>query len=186
MSRVRGRVFASPAVEPAAGDRSHSDSNLAGQECVLNVGRPCPAKSIAERRRRRSRPHVHLARTNKTVTYMRLEAGFASSVFGSTHGALVVNGRFRTAAELPDRCLLDYAPRAGKQHNGRLDLNSRYYLRHSPHRVSVAAATASLTGRTRGRTMNGARDRVTCARALDPLAPRRNVAGVATAPSRTS
>lgn len=81
----------------------------------------------------------------------RLEAGFASSAFGSTHDGLMLNGRFRTAAELaPEQYLIstvDYTGRfeQGTLHNGRLDLASRYYLRHSPRRVSFAAATASLT-----------------------------------------
>lgn len=81
----------------------------------------------------------------------RLEAGFASSAFGSTHDGLILNGQFRTAAELAhERYLvgtLDYTGRfeQGTLHNGRLDLASRYYVRHSPHRVSFAAATASFT-----------------------------------------
>lgn len=87
---------------------------------------------------------------------VRLEAGFASSVFGSTHDALILNGQFRTAAEpTPDRYLIstfDCTGRLeqGSLHNGRLDLTSRYYWRHSPRRVSVAAATASLTERLDG------------------------------------
>lgn len=83
----------------------------------------------------------------------RLDAGFASSAFGSTHDGLILNGQFRTASELaPDRYLvstLDYTGRfeEGTLHNGRLDLASRYYFRHSPHRISFAAATASFTQR---------------------------------------
>lgn len=81
----------------------------------------------------------------------RFEAGFASSAFGSTHDALILGGRFRTAAELAqDQYLintLDYTGRLqqGSLRDGRIDLTSRYYLRHSPRRVLFAAATASLT-----------------------------------------
>jgi hemolysin activation/secretion protein len=81
----------------------------------------------------------------------RFEAGFAGSAFGSTHDALILDGEFRTGAQLTEDQYLvstiDYAGRLeqGSLHDGRIDLTSRYYLRHSPRRVFFAAATASLT-----------------------------------------
>lgn len=81
----------------------------------------------------------------------RIEAGFASSAFGSTQDALILNGRFSAAAQVgQDRYLmnaLEYRGRLeqGSLYNGRLDLTSRYYLRRSPRRVFFAAATASIT-----------------------------------------
>jgi hemolysin activation/secretion protein len=81
----------------------------------------------------------------------RLEAGFSSSAFGSTQDAVVLNGAFRTTAVLMDDQYLINALKftgrleEGALRNGRLELESRYYLRHSPRRVFFAAATASLT-----------------------------------------
>jgi hypothetical protein len=82
---------------------------------------------------------------------VRLEAGFASSVFGSTRESIVLNGQFRTGARLAEDeyliSTLDYAGRLeqGTLHDGRLDVTSRYYLRQSPRRLLFAAATASFT-----------------------------------------
>lgn len=82
----------------------------------------------------------------------RLEAGFASTAFGSSHDALILKGRLQTAAELTgERYVfgtLEYTGRLVEQgsiRDGRLDVGARYYVRQSPRRVLFAAATGSLT-----------------------------------------
>ncbi len=84
---------------------------------------------------------------------VRLEAGFASTAFGSTRDALVLNGTMQTGADLEnERYLIHSLSWHGRLEDGSLanavlDANSRFYLRQSEHRVFFASVTASLTSR---------------------------------------
>jgi len=81
----------------------------------------------------------------------RLEVGLASSAFGSTRDAVILGGAVQAGAELGDEQFwinsLDATGRldSGEIVDGRLALGSRYYYRHSMHRVSFASLTATLT-----------------------------------------
>jgi hypothetical protein len=88
---------------------------------------------------------VHLGRS------ARFEAGFASTVFGSTRDALVLSGELAAGADLShERYLINTVGWHGRLEGGSvadavLDANSRLYLRQSEHRVFFASVTASLT-----------------------------------------
>jgi hypothetical protein len=81
----------------------------------------------------------------------RMEVGFASTAFGSTRDALVLNGTLQAGAELGDeRYIINSIGMHGRLENGeladgQLDANSRFYLRQSERSVFFAAASASLT-----------------------------------------
>lgn len=84
---------------------------------------------------------------------LRVELGFASTQFGSTRDALVLDSRFSTGAQWNDRHYLLNSLQArgrlegGTVRNGILDLSSRYHLRHSPRRVSFASLATTFTSR---------------------------------------
>lgn len=81
----------------------------------------------------------------------RMELGFASTAFGSTRDAVVLNGSLQAGAELgAERYLINSMGMHGRLEggeltNGVLDANTRFYLRQSERSVLFAAATASLT-----------------------------------------
>ena len=88
---------------------------------------------------------LHLGRS------ARLEAGFASSAFGSTRDALILNGTLQAGADLgQERYLINSVGWHGRLEGGSLadavlDANSHFYLRQSPRRVFFASVSASLT-----------------------------------------
>jgi hemolysin activation/secretion protein len=81
----------------------------------------------------------------------RMELGLASTAWGSTRDALVLNGSLQAGAELGDeRYLINSIGLRGRLESGELadgvlDANSRFYLRQSERSVFFAAASASLT-----------------------------------------
>lgn len=81
----------------------------------------------------------------------RLEVGLASTVFGSTRDAFIVNGTLQSGADLDhERYLINSLGWHGRLEGGELtdavlDANSRFYLRQSERRVFFASATASLS-----------------------------------------
>ncbi|MDY6945877.1 MAG: BamA/TamA family outer membrane protein [Pseudomonadota bacterium] len=83
----------------------------------------------------------------------RLEAGFASTAFGSTRDALILNGTLQAGADLGNERFLIHSLgwrsrlEDGQLTNAVLDANSRFYLRQSERSVLFASATASLTSR---------------------------------------
>ena len=83
--------------------------------------------------------------------FARLELGFASTAFGSTREALVLDGRLGAGAQWNDRHFVINSLQArgrfegGTLRNGVLDLSTRYHLRHSPRRVSFASLTGTVT-----------------------------------------
>jgi len=88
---------------------------------------------------------LHLGRS------ARLEAGYASTVFGSTRDAFILNGTLQAGADLAhERYLINTLGWHGRLEAGSLadavlDASSRFYLRQSEHRVFFAAVSASLT-----------------------------------------
>ncbi|HEY0686777.1 MAG TPA: hypothetical protein VGD45_30835 [Steroidobacter sp.] len=81
----------------------------------------------------------------------RLEAGFASTAFGSTRDAFILNGSLQAGADLDrERYLIHSLGWRGRLEDGELtdavlDANSRFYLRQSERSVFFASVTASLT-----------------------------------------
>lgn len=81
----------------------------------------------------------------------RLEAGFASTAFGSTRDAFILNGSLQAGADLGhERYLINTLNWRGRFEDGDLndavlDANSRFYLRQSERSVFFASVTASLT-----------------------------------------
>ena len=81
----------------------------------------------------------------------RLELGYASSAFGSTHDALILNGKLSAGVEPDlDQYLINSLHFRSRLQVGtfqatQLDLESRYYLRQSPRTVLFAAATAAIS-----------------------------------------
>lgn len=81
----------------------------------------------------------------------RLEAGFASTAFGSTRDAFILNGALQAGAELTDeRYLIHTLGWHGRLEGGSLadavlDASSRFYLRQSERSVFFASASASIT-----------------------------------------
>jgi hemolysin activation/secretion protein len=81
----------------------------------------------------------------------RLEAGFASTAFGSTRDALVLNGTLQAGADLDhERYLIHTLGWHGRLEDGSiadavLDANSRIYMRQSERSVFFASVSASLT-----------------------------------------
>ena len=81
----------------------------------------------------------------------RLELGLATQAFGSTRDGMILSGALQAGADLGRNRLwfgaLDTSGRIedGSLVNGRLALNSRFYLRHSDHRLSFASLTATCT-----------------------------------------
>ncbi|MBL8267940.1 BamA/TamA family outer membrane protein [Steroidobacter sp.] len=81
----------------------------------------------------------------------RLEAGFASTAFGSTRDAFILNGTLQSGADLNhERYLINTLNWRGRFEGGELndavlDANSRFYLRQSERSVFFASVTASLT-----------------------------------------
>ena len=88
---------------------------------------------------------LHLGRS------ARLEAGFASTAFGSTRDAFVLNGTLQAGAAFDrERYLINSLGWHGRLEGGSLadavlDASSRFYLRQSEHRVFFASVSASLT-----------------------------------------
>lgn len=88
---------------------------------------------------------LHLGRS------ARLETGFASTAFGSTRDAFLVNGTLEAGADLDrERYLIHSLGWHGRLEDGSLvdavlDANSRFYLRQSERSVFFASVTASLT-----------------------------------------
>jgi hypothetical protein len=83
----------------------------------------------------------------------RLEAGFASTAFGSTRDAFILNGELQAGADLhEERYLINTLSWHGRLEDGQLtnavlDANSRFYLRQSERSVLFASVTAALTSR---------------------------------------
>ncbi|HEY0938524.1 MAG TPA: POTRA domain-containing protein [Steroidobacter sp.] len=81
----------------------------------------------------------------------RMQVGFASTAFGSTRDALVIEGALQDGLELGhERYLINSLGWRGRiegseLNDGVLDVNSRFYLRQSERRVFFASLTASLT-----------------------------------------
>lgn len=81
----------------------------------------------------------------------RLEAGWASTAFGSTRESLVLSGSLQAGAEIGDErylintLALHTRVEGGGLANALLEANSRYYLRQSPARVLFAAINGSLS-----------------------------------------
>jgi hypothetical protein len=81
----------------------------------------------------------------------RLEAGFAATALGSTHDAVILNGKLQAGADLGHEQYvihaLGFATRVegDRQANASLDWTSRYYRRQSPHRVLFAAVSGTVT-----------------------------------------
>jgi outer membrane protein assembly factor BamA len=88
---------------------------------------------------------LHLGRS------ARLELGYASTAFGSTRDAIVLNGRLQAGFEpFEDHysissLALNGRLEGGEVHNGTLEIGSRYYMRQSPRRVLFGAVSASFT-----------------------------------------
>ena len=81
----------------------------------------------------------------------RLEAGFASTAFGSTRDAFIINGELQAGRDLDrGRYLIHTLGWHGRLEEGSLadgvlDASSRLYLRQSERSVFFASVTASLT-----------------------------------------
>jgi hypothetical protein len=81
----------------------------------------------------------------------RMEVGFASTAWGSTRDALVLNGSLQAGAEFSDdRYVINSIDLRGRLEDGDLadgeiDANSRFYMRQSERRVFFASASASIT-----------------------------------------
>lgn len=81
----------------------------------------------------------------------RVEVGFASSALGSTRDGLILSGALQAGADLGDeRYLINTLAVGGRIEGGdlanaRIAAGTRYYLRHSKHRVSFASATGTVT-----------------------------------------
>ena len=81
----------------------------------------------------------------------RLEAGFASTAFGSTHDAAILNGKLQAGAELGNEQYLIHSLGFSTRiegdalANASIDWSSRYYLRQSVHRVFFAAVSGTAT-----------------------------------------
>jgi hypothetical protein len=81
----------------------------------------------------------------------RLEAGFASTAFGSTRDAFIVNGQLQAGRDLEnDRYLIHTLGWHGRLEDGALadgvlDASSRIYLRQSERSVFFASISGSLT-----------------------------------------
>jgi hemolysin activation/secretion protein len=81
----------------------------------------------------------------------RLEAGFASTAFGSTRDAFILNGTLQAGTDLDHERYLIHSLgwhgrlEDGSLANGVLDANSRIYLRQSERSVFFASVTASIT-----------------------------------------
>ena len=81
----------------------------------------------------------------------RLEAGFASTAFGSTHDAAILNGKLQAGADLGNEQYLVHSLAFATRiegdalANASLDWSSRYYLRQSVHRVFFAAVSGTVT-----------------------------------------
>ncbi len=80
----------------------------------------------------------------------RIEAGWPASAFGSTRNGMVLKGALQAGAQLgSDQYLINALSIGGRIEgagiaNGRLELSSRYYLRHSDSRVFFASAATTL------------------------------------------
>ena len=81
----------------------------------------------------------------------RLELGLASTAFGSTQSAVLLDTRLQAGAELADeQYLINSMHMAGRLESGTLadglfEVSSRYYRRQSPRRVFFAALNATAT-----------------------------------------
>ena len=81
----------------------------------------------------------------------RFELGFASTAFGSTHDAVVLNSKLQAGADLgDDRYLINALDLTGRMQDGslvggKLAANTRFYLRQSEHRVLFASLGTTLT-----------------------------------------
>lgn len=81
----------------------------------------------------------------------RLETGFASTAFGSTRNAFILNGTLQAGTDLSaDRYLIHSLGWHGRLEDGSLtdavlDANSKFYLRQSKRSVFYASVSASLT-----------------------------------------
>jgi hemolysin activation/secretion protein len=81
----------------------------------------------------------------------RLEAGFASTAFGSTHDAGILNGKLQAGADLGNEQYLIHSLGFSTRiegdalANASLGWSSRYYLRQSVHRVFFAAVSGTVT-----------------------------------------
>ncbi|GFE81134.1 hypothetical protein GCM10011487_31340 [Steroidobacter agaridevorans] len=88
---------------------------------------------------------LHLGRS------ARLEAGFASTAFGSTRDAFILNGVLQAGADLGhERYLINGLGWRGRLEDGSLhdavlDASSRLYLRQSERRVFFASISGSIT-----------------------------------------
>jgi hypothetical protein len=80
----------------------------------------------------------------------RLEAGYASTAFGSTRDAVMLRSTLKTGTAFSaDQYILssvDFSGRleGGKLDNGLTEFATRYYLRHSPRRVFFASFSTSV------------------------------------------
>lgn len=81
----------------------------------------------------------------------RLEAGVASTLLGSTHDGVILNGKLQAGAELGHEQFLihslGYSTRieGDALANASLDWSSRYYFRQSVHRVFFASVSGTVT-----------------------------------------
>jgi outer membrane protein assembly factor BamA len=81
----------------------------------------------------------------------RIEAGFASSAFGSTRDAFLLRSALQAGADLGESQYLihtlgfDGRMEGGDLVNARLEANSRYYLRNSTRSVFFASVTGTLS-----------------------------------------
>src|SRR5690606_17045182 len=81
----------------------------------------------------------------------RMEIGFASTAFGSTRDALILDGSLQDGLDLGrERYLINTLEWRGRLEgselsDGMLEANSRFYLRQSQRRVFFASVSASLT-----------------------------------------
>jgi outer membrane protein assembly factor BamA len=90
---------------------------------------------------------LHLGRS------ARFEAGYASTAFGSTRDAFLLNGRMQMASQVSESQFLTGLIGFGSRFeddeltNAKLDVGVRWYLRHSPQRMLFASATATVADR---------------------------------------
>jgi outer membrane protein assembly factor BamA len=81
----------------------------------------------------------------------RLEAGFASTVLGSTHDAAILNGVLQAGADLGHEQYLIHSlgfhtrVEGDALANASIDWSTRYYLRQSVHRVFFASVSGTVT-----------------------------------------
>lgn len=83
----------------------------------------------------------------------RFELGFASSAFGASRNAAMIDGALQSTRELAEgQYLVGTANFTGRieqagLRNAQMDLGARYYLRQSPRRVLFASANMSVANR---------------------------------------